>query len=169
MSCGDFPGSASCGTRAIVRLLLPGQAQANHHGVMVAHLRGKLAVDVNDIDFSFFRQGRTHEDMIQRLGIRRRHPVADDLIQEYRELETGDEPIRDLSKWLDHKIFIKFHLFCRRSEEVQRWSALGEQFSQPHAREMLLRYIPPKRWRPFFSLDSRSAHRSLRLLGPAGA
>ena len=93
-----------------------------------------------------------YEDMIQRLGIRRRHPVADDLIQEYRELETGDEPIRDLSKWLDHKIFIKFHLFCRRSEEVQRWSALGEQFSQPHAREMLLRYIPPKRWRPFFSL-----------------
>lgn len=92
-----------------------------------------------------------YEDMIQRLGIRRRHPVADDLLQEYRDLEAGDEPIRDLSRWLDHKIFIKFHLFCRRSEEVQRWSALSEQFSQPQAREMLLRYIPPKRWRPFFA------------------
>ena len=67
MSCGDFPGSAPCGTRAIVRLLLPAQAQPNHHGVVVAYLRGELAVDVDDINFSLFRQWNTYEDMVKGL------------------------------------------------------------------------------------------------------
>ncbi len=92
-----------------------------------------------------------YEDMIQRLGIRRRHPVADDLLEEYKQLELSDEPLESLSTWLDHKIFIKFHLFCRRTQEVERWTALADQFEQPGGKDLLLRYLPPKRWRPFFN------------------
>lgn len=91
-----------------------------------------------------------YEDMIQRLGIRRRHPVAKDLLDEYAALTLGDEPMRELSTWLDHKIFIKFHLFCRRADEVTRWTELAGKFSAPGSMDVLLRYLPPKRWRPFF-------------------
>ena len=98
-----------------------------------------------------------YEDMIQRLGIRRRHPVDKALLQTYEDLKLGDEPLRELATWLDHHIFIKLHLFCRRAEEVERWTRLADRFSYEGGGEMLLRYLPPKRWRPFFRPEEGSA------------
>ncbi len=104
-----------------------------------------------------------YEDMIQRLGIRRRHPVARDLLDEFEVLELADEPLRDIGRWLDHKIFIKFHLFCRRSGEVNRWTELARKFSTPGSMDVLLRYLPPKRWRPFFEQLQESGETSSSL------
>lgn len=90
-----------------------------------------------------------YEDMIQRLGIRRRHPIAADLKTEL-EAEATDE-LGALARWLEQNLFIKLHLFTRHPQQVRAWQEVGELSTLEGATDSLMRFLPPRRWRPFVS------------------
>ena len=93
-----------------------------------------------------------YEDMILRLGIRRKHPLAATLHEETEqrlqacvaELGVCEEHLA----WMSEHLFIKFHLFSRDPDEVARWREATSLSTRPGATEHLLRYLPPRRWRP---------------------
>ncbi|MEM1347843.1 MAG: hypothetical protein AAGI01_04745, partial [Myxococcota bacterium] len=93
-----------------------------------------------------------YEDMIQRLGIRRRHPVSEALQQEFEELAHPDDPSThvnslELLAWLDAHLFIKMNIFVRQPDQVAQWLEVGHASSLPGAADNLMRYLPPRRWR----------------------
>lgn len=94
-----------------------------------------------------------YEDMIQRLGIRRRHPVSTTLLDAFEGLarpaeDKLDAPPYELMSWLSEHLFVRMHLFVRDEAHVEVWSKLGDASSLPGASENLLRFLPPRRWRP---------------------
>ena len=109
-----------------------------------------------------------YEDMIQRLGIRRRHPVAADVLEEFEAMELeGADQLIELTRWLDEHLFIKFYLFTRHPEQVRAWRAIGSRSTREGAVDSLLKYLPPRRWRPFYqgpqgAEDSAQARALLR-------
>lgn len=91
-----------------------------------------------------------YEDMIQRLGIRRRHPVAAEMKAQLEKLPRDDAQFLELSRWLDKSLFIKFHLFMRQPQQVQSWRHIGQLSNLDGASENLLKFLPPRRWRPYY-------------------
>ena len=93
-----------------------------------------------------------YEDMILRLGIRRKHPLAASLHEEAEQrLRTCSQDLGSCEEhlsWMAEHLFIKFHLFSRHAGEVARWREACALSSRPGATEHLLRYLPPRRWRP---------------------
>lgn len=101
-----------------------------------------------------------YEDMIQRFGIRRKRPVSKDIQDEYDEMlkrheENGPTPEDDdeYLRWVEDHLYIKTHLFLRQQEHVKTWQRLSALSTVPNATENLLRYLPPKRWRPHYTQD----------------
>lgn len=92
-----------------------------------------------------------YEDMIQRLGIRRRHAVADDVLDEFAQLDSvaPTAPI-EIARWLERNLFIKLHLFTRDRSAVERWSKLAGITTLPGGTDNLLKYVPPRRWRTYY-------------------
>ncbi len=92
-----------------------------------------------------------YEDMILRLGIRRRHLINQALINEFEQrvrIEDFDTRWLEATEWLEQTLHIKFHLFTREPVEVERWRELAAGSHRQDADDVFLRYIPPKRWRP---------------------
>lgn len=93
-----------------------------------------------------------YEDMILRLGIRRRHRMSDEELQRFEALlkdvhsPSGASAVID---WLSTKCLIKFHAFNRDPQQVDEWSETLENVDREGARENFLRYLPARRWRPF--------------------
>lgn len=91
-----------------------------------------------------------YEDMIQRLGIRRRHPVAAEMKTQLEKIPKGDTELLELSRWLDKNLFIKLHLFMRQPQQVQSWRQVGQRSALDGATDNLLKFLPPRRWRPYY-------------------
>ncbi|QDG50005.1 hypothetical protein FIV42_04390 [Persicimonas caeni] len=92
-----------------------------------------------------------YEDMIMRLGIRRRHLLNHNLLAELEansDVEDLDQGLAQTCHWLEENLHIKFHLFTRETEDVDAWRAFAQQSARRDAEDVFLRYIPPKRWRP---------------------
>ena len=90
-----------------------------------------------------------YEDMIQRLGTRRKNPVSAENLAAFKALEIA--PAQGWSPafaWLHERVAVDLHLFLHQTEKVEHWRAIAQKSTIPHATEYLLRYIPPKRWRP---------------------
>lgn len=91
-----------------------------------------------------------YEDMILRLGIRRRSALSIDQINRFSTLcESMDDPgIRALFAWLDETCLIKFRLRLRDHDQCERWHKLSDTSSREDARAVFKEQIPPRRWRP---------------------
>lgn len=89
-----------------------------------------------------------YEDMIQRLGIRRRHPISDAFIQEFEAFSPQDDHFME---WLSEQLFVHMNAFVRDEADVDIWERVGAKSSLPGASESLLRFLPPRRWRPVTS------------------
>lgn len=91
-----------------------------------------------------------YEDMILRLGIRRRHLINQTVLaelQEHVQVDDFDERLHGTMRWLDETLHVKFHLFTREPEAVDKWRELAAKSRRQNADDIFLRYIPPKRWR----------------------
>ncbi len=93
-----------------------------------------------------------YEDMIQRLGIKRRHTVSQELVGAWSELaspedESANVEAEELLSWLAERLFVKMHVFTRNMEAVKAWTEVGGLSELPGATENLLRYLPPRHWR----------------------
>jgi hypothetical protein len=92
-----------------------------------------------------------YEDMILRLGIRRRHRMSASEIDRFNALlEEAKSPqgISSLCQWLSETCLIAFHCFNRDPDEVVRWRDLIDASTREGAEENFLKYLPPRRWRP---------------------
>ena len=93
-----------------------------------------------------------YEDMIQRLGIRRRAAVSPEVQGRYKPLQDKLNPAEDASLlewmgWLEQHLMINFYLFMIHHEQVVTWRQISKKSTVHGASEYLLRYIPPRRWR----------------------
>lgn len=92
-----------------------------------------------------------YEDMILRLGIRRRHRLSKEEVARFSELSENarsPEGSRELCVWLQDRCGIKFHCFNRSPAQVDSWSEMLSRAERDGAEANFLRYIPPRRWRP---------------------
>lgn len=110
-----------------------------------------------------------YEDMILRMGIRRRHAVSTDIKNSVQRMfeeisnKPGDESIRRLLDYFAQYLFIDFHLYTRPPAEVESWRNLAQTSSLPGAVPYLLNQLPPRRWRhPDGKLDPRNLRGLLR-------
>jgi hypothetical protein len=109
-----------------------------------------------------------YEDMIQRLGIRRRHTVSPELAERYQLLlkeisaEPSEEEILLLLRWLSQHIFIKLHLFVRPRAQVETWRKVTSASTLQQVTEHFLRYLPPRRWRAPLDITDRGLAQQLR-------
>lgn len=123
-----------------------------------------------------------YEDMIQRLGIRRREPLSrqsTQLVQDHfrdvgRQMEEDagppslsgtttipDQdpyvPLRRSLQWLAHEHQLRFCLLLHDQDSLRAWEEVAS-LSDPASAQTLLRSVPPLRWR------SLSHHREASLL-----
>ena len=88
-----------------------------------------------------------YEDMIQRLGIRRRHAVSAERVAERDALGVeGRDQMIELARWYADALSVQLHTLGRAPEAVDAWTELGA-LADADASE-LLRFVPPRRWRP---------------------
>jgi hypothetical protein len=92
-----------------------------------------------------------YEDMILRLGIRRRHKITEEELTQLRErfkASSTDKGMRELFSWLDSGLLVKMHLLGRSPSAHAVWSESIEMCTKPKAKERFLEVIPAVRWRP---------------------
>lgn len=98
-----------------------------------------------------------YEDMILKLGIRRRNRLSESEVaafQGHLDRATDNEGISGLASWLSRQCLISFHLYMRDPDRVSSWDAVLEPVTLEDARETFDLYVPPRRWRPLDSYDT---------------
>lgn len=107
-----------------------------------------------------------YEDMILRMGIRRRQSLAqsavDDLKAGLKGLHLDEEAATpEIFGALAESAGVSMHLYTREPSELEPWRELAQGCELPNARAYLLGMVPPRRWRP---VVGRSERPLLRLL-----
>ena len=100
-----------------------------------------------------------YEDMILRLGIRRRHRVSLEESRAFRaRMDEADDEAgrRALFGWLSEEALIKFHFLVRDPADVARWKPVVARSTRPGVEENFARYLPPRRWRPIDAYEGFS-------------
>lgn len=95
-----------------------------------------------------------YEDMIQRFGIRRRRPVAPEVLEQFATFSKSDAKgvsHSELLRWIEDHLYIKTHFFMRQQDQVRQWREVASKSTLPQASDSLLRYLPPRRWRPIYA------------------
>jgi len=92
-----------------------------------------------------------YEDMIMRLGVRRRHEVPeeerDDLQGRFFEIMADeDAEVRNALKTMADDYYVTFCLSLRDPAQTDKWQPVLDAVNAD-ARTRLANYIPPKRWR----------------------
>jgi hypothetical protein len=103
-----------------------------------------------------------YEDMILRLGIRRRNLINNTLLAELAEKAGAtdlDVGLTNSTAWLDQNLHIKFHLFTRVPDDAKAWREFAAQSRRKGADDVFSRYIPPKRWRPLHTASQPPSER----------
>jgi hypothetical protein len=111
-----------------------------------------------------------YEDMILRLGIRRRHLINNTLLADLKEKSSAadlDVSLTGSTDWLEENLHIKLHLFTRVPEDTAYWRKFAAQSRRSGAENVFLRYIPPKRWRPLANASRLPSERVLAHVSPA--
>lgn len=91
-----------------------------------------------------------YEDMILRLGIKRRHKITEEDQKRFRELLKQSEDVGEIDEllgWLDQKCLIKFHLCLRTDQDVTEWREALASCSREVAVENFIVAVPPRKWR----------------------
>lgn len=104
-----------------------------------------------------------YEEMILRMGVRRRHKVRPAQLSEFdaaiadawagSEEDAAPEAQLDAqilaaTTWLDENLHITCHLFTRDPDELTSWRAFAATSKRDGVEGVFLRYLPPRRWRP---------------------
>lgn len=91
-----------------------------------------------------------YEDMILRLGIKRRNKVPEEDQRKFREcLSRANSDRNALNEALhlaDQKCLVKFHLAYRKDAAIDEWTKALSSSSRPEAAKAFLSVIPPNRW-----------------------
>lgn len=96
-----------------------------------------------------------YEDMILRLGIRRRHRMSAEDARKFQSLTAAvndPESALAVTRWLSDACRIHFHAFNRDPVQVSRWKTILDGATREGAQDNFLRYLPARRWRPLGSL-----------------
>ncbi len=91
-----------------------------------------------------------YEDMILRLGIRRRSPLTEEQSESFAEFGNGsleEENLRDFLAWLDLECLVKFRVRMRDPEAESTWHGIADQSSRQAAANLFKAFMPPARWR----------------------
>ena len=102
-----------------------------------------------------------YEDMILRMGIRRRLPInGSDIDAAIGGLDglsvADDDEVCQALQTLRRRIGLTMHLYTREPGQVQRWEEIAEQCERPEATSYVLDNLPPRRWRQVVRDDGRS-------------
>ena len=101
-----------------------------------------------------------YEDMILRLGIRRRHRMGSEELQRFKTLVDEVRSPQGASaviSWMASACMINLHSFNRDDEQVSTWNALLEHAALDEAVDTFLRYLPARRWRQAAQADESTA------------
>ena len=93
-----------------------------------------------------------YEDMILRLGVRRRHPLSDrdqqNIHKLFEQCSLDDEAtVYKALQTLSSELYVEFCLSVREPNDAKVWEALAETLTDEDVRERLLSYVPTRRWR----------------------
>jgi len=102
-----------------------------------------------------------YEDMILRLGLRRRHNVPEREQNALRnllaDLELSDEDtLRAALNWLGREYYIELCFSLRNPDDIQTWDTIAKTSANQTTAQRLLTYVPPRRWRSPASLPQFS-------------
>ncbi|TXD38834.1 hypothetical protein FRC98_00065 [Lujinxingia vulgaris] len=107
-----------------------------------------------------------YEDMILRMGIRRRQPLSREVVEGLKaELAAAklndDARTPQVFSALQERAGVAMHLYTREPSEVEPWREVAKKVKSTHGRGYLMGMIPPRRWRAVSARDERPL---LRLL-----
>lgn len=93
-----------------------------------------------------------YEDMILRLGVRRRHEIGDTEATTLHDMleplnATKADGVRKALSWMADEFYVQFCLALRMPKEQESWNAIVSKIKNTDSRDRLLRYVPPLRWR----------------------
>ncbi len=100
-----------------------------------------------------------YEDMILRLGIRRRHRMSAEELKRFTVLLSDVRTpagARAVATWLGDVCLIHLQSFNRDPVQIQNWNDLLKLAKRDGAKENFLRYLPPRRWRPVGGASEQS-------------
>lgn len=108
-----------------------------------------------------------YEEMILRMGIRRRQTPGDGKVKRVKEAlnaaSLGDEKAaRGVLTALSSELEAQMLLYCRQPEEVEQWRNLARLSDLPDIEHYTLGVMPPRRWRPVAAADERPLKSMLR-------
>lgn len=107
-----------------------------------------------------------YEEMILRMGVRRRNKIRSAQMSEYNDLiahawassEENPAPNAQLdaqllaaTTWLHETLHITCHVFTRDPAELASWREFAGVSKRDGAEDIFLRYLPPRRWRPILA------------------
>ncbi len=108
-----------------------------------------------------------YEDMIMRLGLRRRHEIPKAEREAIRQVFAGldgeqDSNVKDALAWMGSEYYAHMCFAIKSPDDYQQWAKVTASLA-PEARDRLLGYVPPVRWRTpasvtGLSLIEMSAH-----------
>ncbi|RVU47867.1 hypothetical protein EA187_00070 [Lujinxingia sediminis] len=107
-----------------------------------------------------------YEDMILRMGIRRRQALRAEVV-DVLKAELSAERLREdvhapaIFATLQERAGIAMHLYTREPSEVEPWRQVAQKVELTRGRAYLMGMIPPRRWR---AVSERSERPLLRLL-----
>ena len=107
-----------------------------------------------------------YEDMILRMGIRRRQALSGEVVDAIKA-ELSAERLSEEAHTpaifgsLQQRAGIAMHLYTREPSEVEPWRELAQKVELTQGRPYLLGMVPPRRWR---AVSERSERPLLRLL-----
>lgn len=92
-----------------------------------------------------------HQGMFLKLGVSAQSLFGDSSVEELPgvdEFDDLDDALEATGRAYASKLQKRLHLFSRDPERAERWRALANTSRREGAAEVVLRYLPPKRWRP---------------------
>lgn len=92
-----------------------------------------------------------HQDMFMKLSVRPQGLFGASRADDPPDVDASDDldtAVADTCTWLADTRKIQCHVFTRDPERVDIWRAIADRSRREEADEVLLRYLPPKRWRP---------------------
>ena len=107
-----------------------------------------------------------YEEMILRMGIRRRAHLLEEVTEDIREALSeisldDEEEVRDGFRCLAEGAQAQMCVYTRDQSEVERWKTVVSDSKVPGAEAYLLKLVPPRRWQGVWKED-RSLRQVLR-------
>lgn len=122
-----------------------------------------------------------YEDMILRMGVRRRNKIRPTRFSELKDAIADAEPsegetssvaqldaqLLAATAWLDENLHITCHLFTRDTSALSQWREFAAVSEREGAEDIFLRFLPPRCWRPIATGEQSPTQRLQAHISPA--